>query len=158
MFGIRKIVSGGQTGVDRAALDWALENGLEIGGWCPAGRIAEDGCIDDRYSLRETPSASYSQRTEWNVRDSDGTVIFSIAHNLAGGSKLTAEFARRWNRPWMHISRNGPLQSAEELLGFIDNERIEILNVAGPRESTEKEAGIFAKEILASLLETRTEF
>ena len=102
---VRKIVSGGQTGVDRAALDWALEVGCECGGWCPAGRLAEDGLLDDRYPLVETPSASYAQRTEWNVRDSEGTVIFSVAKELRSGSALTRDFARKWNRDCMlHIN------------------------------------------------------
>lgn len=72
-----KIVSGGQTGADRAALDWALAHGVPCGGWCPKGRKAEDGPIDLKYPLKETPSSSYIQRTEWNVRDSDATVVFS---------------------------------------------------------------------------------
>ena len=73
------ILSGGQTGADRAALDFAIEYGLPHGGWCPRGRLAEDGPIDERYELTETPSHRYAQRTEWNVRDSDATVVFSIA-------------------------------------------------------------------------------
>ena len=71
-----RIVSGGQTGADRAALDWAIERGIPHGGWCPRGRRAEDGRIDRRYALRETPAHDYQQRTRWNVRDSDGTLIF----------------------------------------------------------------------------------
>ena len=70
-----KIVSGGQTGADRAALDWALHHDVECGGWCPKGRKAEDGTIDPKYPLKETPSVAYIQRTEWNVRDSDATVL-----------------------------------------------------------------------------------
>jgi hypothetical protein len=74
-----KIVSGGQTGADRAALDWALAHNVPCGGWCPKGRKSEDGPIDPKYLLKETPLAAYLQRTEWNVRDSDATVLFSIA-------------------------------------------------------------------------------
>jgi len=76
---IAKIISGGQTGADRAALDFAIERGMPLGGWCPAGLKSEDGPIDRRYQLKETPSIGYVQRTEWNVRDSDGTVVFSIS-------------------------------------------------------------------------------
>ena len=85
------IVSGGQTGADRAALDWALTHGVECGGWCPKGRKAEDGPIDAKYPLKETSSSSYLQRTEWNVRDSDATVLFSILPALSGGSKRTMD-------------------------------------------------------------------
>src|SRR5687767_3104152 len=102
---IKKIVSGGQTGADRAALDFAIAHRLPHGGWCPAGRTAEDGVIDWRYRLKETPSPTYTQRTEWNVRDSDATVVFSIASSLVGGSQLTCEFATRHGRPCIHISR-----------------------------------------------------
>ncbi len=73
-----KIISGGQTGADRAALDWAIRNGIPHGGWCPKGRKAEDGPIEAKYQLQETPSSKYLQRTDWNARDSDGTVIFSV--------------------------------------------------------------------------------
>jgi len=76
---IEKIVSGGQTGADRAALDWAITHGIPHGGWCPKGRRAEDGPMDGRYQLQKTPTANYVQRTEWNARDSDDTVVFSIS-------------------------------------------------------------------------------
>ena len=79
---IPRIVSGGQTGADRAALDWALSHNLPCGGWCPKGRKAEDGTINPKYPLKESSSASYLQRTECNVRDSDATVLFSIAPQL----------------------------------------------------------------------------
>ena len=88
-------MSGGQTGVDRAALDWALWRGIECGGWCPMGRKAEDGLIPSKYPLVETPCANYIQRTEWNVRDTGGTVIISIGRILSGGSKKTLEFAQK---------------------------------------------------------------
>jgi len=93
MNSIPKIVSGGQTGADRAALDWALAHGVECGGWCPKRRKAEDGPIDPKYPLKETPSVSYVQGTEWNVLDSDATVLFPILPTLSGGSKRTMEFA-----------------------------------------------------------------
>ena len=92
--GIEKIVSGAQSGADIAALDFAIQHSIPHGGWCPAGRKAENGSIDLRYLLKETPSAGYLQRTEWNVRDSDGTVVFSIAPVYTGGSKRTVELAR----------------------------------------------------------------
>ena len=95
---IETLLSGAQTGADRAALDWAIFRDVPHGGWCPKGRKAEDGKIPPHYQLTETPSASYLQRTEWNVRDSDGTVIFTVAAELAGGSKRTADFAKGMNR------------------------------------------------------------
>src|SRR5437660_8666127 len=93
-----KLISGGQTGVDRAALDVALELGLPCGGWCPRGRKAEDGVIPDRYPLAETPSPSYRQRTRWNVRDSDGTLIL-VRGRPTGGTALTLASARRLGKP-----------------------------------------------------------
>src|SRR5215471_7567840 len=98
-----RIVSGGQTGVDRAALDAALELGVPCGGWCPRGRAAEDGPIDDRYPLHETPSRDVEQRTEWNVRDSDGTLILNRGPELTGGTLLTQRVAQRDRKPWMVI-------------------------------------------------------
>ena len=100
-----KIVSGGQTGADRAALDWAIFHDIPHGGWCPKGRKAEDGILSAQYQLTETPSASYPQRTQWNVRDSDGTVIFTISAKLSGGSKLTADAAIKFGKPWIHSRR-----------------------------------------------------
>ncbi|MFQ5587063.1 MAG: putative molybdenum carrier protein, partial [Thermodesulfobacteriota bacterium] len=95
---IEMIVSGGQTGVDRAALDVALELGIRCGGWCPKGRLAEDGVIDSRYHLDETGSKSYSQRTEWNVRDSDGTLILTV-EEPTGGTALTIRAAEELGKP-----------------------------------------------------------
>ena len=94
---IRKIVSGGQTGADRAALDWAIEHGIPHGGWCPAGRRAEDGVIAARYHLLKTPKHDYEQRTRWNVRDSDATLVVSLSPELAGGSLATRRWAEKWN-------------------------------------------------------------
>ena len=101
------IVLGGQTGADRAALDWALEHNVPTGGWCPKGRKAEDGPIDPKYPLKETPSSSYLQRTEWNVRESDATVLFSIQPTLSGGSKRTMEFAQKHRKADLHLCAGG---------------------------------------------------
>ena len=147
---IQKIISGGQTGADRAGLDYALAAGIAHGGWCPHGRPAEDGDIPDCYLLCETPSADPLQRTEWNVRDSDATVIFSIGHKLGGGSKRTAEFARQYRRPWLHLSRERAGGMAGQLLAeFVTKQSIGILNIAGPRESEEPAVGNFVRECLA---------
>jgi len=148
------IVSGGQTGVDRAALDWALSRGIAHGGWCPEGRRAEDGPIDSCYLLRETPSSTYPQRTEWNVRDSDATVIFSVAAVLTGGSDLTANFARQWRRPWIHLHPGQKDDPAEVLRAFLRDNRVTSLNVAGPRASTDPGAAGFARAVLERALPT----
>ena len=153
MAGIEKIVSGGQTGADRAALDFAIVQRLPHGGWCPAGRKAEDGPIGPRYQLKATPSAGYVQRTEWNVRDSDGTVVFSIAPVLTSGSKKTVELAHKHHKPVIHIARDdGPASPAQALLSFIQDNKIKVLNVAGPRASKEQDAYCFVKDMLGNAL------
>ena len=130
---LERIVSGGQTGADRAALDWAIAHRIPHGGWCPRGRRAEDGRIAARYALRETPSRDYEQRTRWNVRDSDGTLIVSRAARLTGGSAYTARCAERIGRPWLHV-RPG-VDDAPTVRNFIQQHRLRTLNVAGPRAS-----------------------
>lgn len=134
---IKKLVSGGQTGADRAALDIAIRHGFSHGGWCPKGRKAEDGPLGGQYLLTETPSASYLQRTEWNVRDTDGTVVFTLSKEVTGGSLRTIEFARKHRKPCAHISRAGNYQPAEALQRFVAEHGIKVLNVAGSRESKE---------------------
>jgi putative molybdenum carrier protein len=147
--GVGKIVSGGQTGADRAALDWAIAHGLEHGGWCPRGRRAEDGTIAGHYRLRETPSDSYVERTEWNVRDSDGTVILSVREALTGGSKRTAELAGQHGKPCLHLSLEANQADAgERLRGFVQAHGIRVLNVAGPRASGDPEIVAFVTETL----------
>src|SRR5215472_13690466 len=129
-----KIVSGGQTGVDRAALDMALELGLPCGGWCPRGRRAEDGPIPDRYPLTETPWDGYPQRTEWNVRDSDGTLI--LTHGEPDrGTALTVELANRYGRPHLVIAL-GESPNEEEVRAWARAHQVGVVNVAGPRESS----------------------
>lgn len=144
-----KIVSGGQTGADRAALDWAIEHGLEHGGWCPRGRRAEDGAIPPRYRLAETPTDRWEQRTEWNVRDSDGTVILTLAETLTGGSLTTAECARGLGRPCLHVSERADGDgAAAKVRRFVSDHAIRTLNVAGPRASGEPGVGRFVRATL----------
>ena len=128
-----RIVSGGQTGADVAALDWAIEAGVPHGGWCPKGRTTEDGVLDARYALTETPGKGYLQRTEWNVRDSDATVIFTIDDRLDGGSKRTAEFATRHRKPWFHMRST---VHPRYLAAFVEKHAVVALNVAGKRLSS----------------------
>lgn len=144
-----KIISGGQTGADRAALDFALLQGITHGGWCPRGRVAEDGALPDRYLLTPTPLADYNQRTEWNVRDSDATVIFSLHAILTGGSLMTRDFAKSWNKPVIHISRDSMLDPVEDLRIFLKTYHPAILNVAGPRTSKEPEVYAFVLDVLS---------
>lgn len=101
--GVRRHLRGGQSGADRATLDWAIAHGIPHDGWCPRGRKTEDGALADRYVLRETPGFGYLQRTEWNVRDSDATLIFTLSDSLDGGSKRTAVFADRLGKPWLRV-------------------------------------------------------
>ena len=146
---LEKIISGGQTGADRAALDFALAHGIPHGGSCPRGRQAEDGPLAARYQLTETPSADSAQRTEWNVRDADATVIFSVAPVLAGGSRMTAEFALRHRKPCLHLSRERDGEAAARKLSeFLATRQVKVLNVAGPRQSEEAEVAGFSRETL----------
>jgi hypothetical protein len=128
-----KIVSGGQTGVDRAALDVALELGLPCGGYCPRGRRAEDGRIPPRYPLQELPSREYPPRTARNVRDSDGTLILH-RRGLSGGTALTLRLAREKRRPHLAIDL-AARPDATSVRAWIEAQGIRVLNVAGPRES-----------------------
>jgi hypothetical protein len=150
---IKKIISGGQTGADRAALDVAIKLNIPHGGWCPRGRRAEDGVIDQSYRHSETPSTDPAQRTEWNVRDSDGTVILSISPKLSGASAKTEIFARQTERPCLHISRVRDGEKANEMLArFLEENKIEVLNVAGPRNSEEPEVAGFVTRTLQAVL------
>ena len=144
-----KILSGGQTGADRAALDWAIANGIAHGGWCPRGRRAEDGRIAARYALKETPSRAYDQRTRWNVRDSDGTLIISRAPQLTGGSAFTALCAERFGKPWLHLHPGVSAPGAVRT--FLAQHRIRTLNVAGPRASSDPEVYGYVLTVLEKL-------
>ncbi len=133
---IEKIISGGQTGADRAALDSAIRLGIPHGGWLPEGRKTEDGALPERYLLKELQGGGYQERTEQNVIDSDATVIISHG-NLSGGSKLTAGFAKKHARPRLHLDMNmlSPAEAAAQLNQWAGKHAVKILNVAGPRAS-----------------------
>ena len=153
------IVSGGQTGADRAALDFAIEYGLPHGGWCPCGRRAEDGPIDEQYELTETPSRRYTQRTEWNIRDSDATVVFSILREATGGTALTLALAERLGKPCLHLSDETASavgqDPSQELLDFLAAHHVSRLNVAGPRASQEPLVAEFVRSVLVAALDRR---
>ena len=147
-----KIVSGGQTGVDRAALEWALENGVPHGGWCPKGRLAEDGVIPLRFQLQESDSEDYAIRTRRNVQEADGTVIFSANETMSGGTAQTAEFARELGKSLLHlVSTAKPDEAARQLRAFIKKYGVGVLNVAGPRASQEPQTGEFVKAVLSKV-------
>ncbi len=146
-----KIVSGGQTGVDRAALQVALELGIPCGGWCPRGRRAEDGVIPDRYPVRETRDSRYSLRTELNVRDSDGTLIVTRGP-IRGGTALTLRYARSRQRPCFVANLELGVQPVE-IAAWLNFESIAVLNVAGPRESQCPGVEAQCRELLLAVID-----
>ena len=131
-----KVISGGQTGVDRAALDVALKHGIESGGWCPTGRLDEFGRIPDRYPVKELESGGFTERTLQNVKDSNGAVII-YPGKLSGGTEQTVRFCVEQQRPHLLIdASNIPIEKAAKLISdFVGETQIEILNVAGSRQS-----------------------
>jgi hypothetical protein len=151
MYRIDKIISGGQTGADRAGLDFAIKNKIPHGGWIPKGRLTENGKLSAKYHLKEMSTSSYPARTQKNVIVADGTLIVSKG-SLSGGSALTREFAKRSGKPWLHINMKNMSRkdASEKLISWLTKNRIKVLNVAGPRDS--KDSGIY-KTVL-SLLQT----
>ena len=141
------IRSGGQTGADMAALNWAIENGYHHCGWCPKGSRAEDGPINKEYNLSESHSYKYIIRTKQNVEDSDGTVVFSISPKLTGGTLITYEWAQKKRKPILHLHSKSK-EPGSDLRAFIINNSFSDLNVAGPRISNEPEIERFVTWVL----------
>ncbi len=155
---LKRIVAGGQTGVDRGALSAALGAGVEAGGWCPKGRRAEDGTIPDKYPMQEMTSPDYADRTKANVKASDATLILSRDTELEGGTKLTRRFAVQLDKPFLQAKLGGGLvEEARAVADWVMREGVDVLNVAGPRES--KEPGIQgeAEEFVAVLIDELAE-
>jgi hypothetical protein len=147
-----KIISGGQTGVDRGALDAAIALGIPHGGWCPRGRLAEDGSIPDVYQLAETDLPDYPQRTERNVLESDGTLI--LCHGApVGGTELTRRLATRYGKPC--LVANLDTYSAADILAWLASANIRVLNVAGPRESQSPGIAAETQRLLVALFGER---
>lgn len=149
-----KIVSGGQTGVDRAALDVALELGFACGGYCPQGRLAEDGAIDARYPLTEMKDGGYVERTLKNVIHSDATLI--IYHSaLEGGTLMTQQFCQQHHKPFLAIDQQQYVltDAVKALTAFIAEQGIATLNVAGPRATKQKHIYDYTSDIIRSYLQ-----
>jgi hypothetical protein len=133
---IKRIISGGQNGADRAALDFAIKMNLPHGGWLPKGRMAEDCPIPDRYNLKEMRTRNFPKRTERTIIDSDGTLIATHG-KLTDGSKLTKQFAENQKKPYLHVDLNetSVFEAAEQIIEWVLEDRIGVLNVAGSRAS-----------------------
>lgn len=150
---VKKIISGVQTGADRAALDCAIANNIPHGGWVPKGRNAEDGIIPETYEVQESPSKDYKRRTELNVRDSDGTLILTHG-KLTGGSTLTLKYAQKHDKPCLHINLDETSESkaAKQINQWINQNHIETLNCAGSRASKDPEIYSAMYNILETVL------
>ena len=148
-----KIISGGQTGVDRAALDVALRRGVNCGGWCPVGRLDEFGKIPDQYPVQELPTGGFTERTLQNVKDSDGTVVV-YPGELRGGTEQTVRFCIYLKRPHQLIdaSKLSAEDAGELIAEFVRENKIGILNVAGPRQSEWPEGYDYASRALSAFL------
>lgn len=145
----QKIISGGQTGVDRGILDACLDKKFACGGWCPKGRRAEDGVIPKKYPLSETKSSEYSVRTHRNVEEADGTIIiFDPAHSA--GTQLTADVACQLKKPLRTINAETPINN---ILIWMYLNKIRILNIAGPRESEVLGSSTAAYQIISQLID-----
>ncbi|MBT2968963.1 MAG: hypothetical protein B6D72_06420 [gamma proteobacterium symbiont of Ctena orbiculata] len=147
-----KIVSGAQTGVDRAALDGAMACGLEVGGWCPQDRMAEDGAIPDSYPVQALSYGGYRERTLQNVVDSEATLIIYFGY-LSGGTEQTVAFCIAERRPYLLIDA-GELsiaRAAERVVDFIERKGIAVLNVAGPRASGEARGYGYTRAVIESV-------
>lgn len=147
---VDKIISGGQTGVDRAALDVAIELGINYGGWCPLGRRSEDGVVPEKYILQEAPTANYADRTALNVRDSDATLIIAKLP-LRSGTALTQKMADRYRRPSLIVDPH-EVVTIPNVLEWLKKHNVKVLNVAGPRESLRQDVGAAAAQFLTQLL------
>lgn len=146
---LEKVLSGGQTGVDRAALDVAIELGVAHGGWCPAGRDADDGVIPDKYQLTETAEQDHTVRTENNVKDADGTLMI-YRGELHGGTAYAIEMAKHLNKPVLALNLDQDID-VEEVFDWVQSNNIRIINIGGQRET--KNPGIYfqSRKILSKL-------
>ena len=149
-----KIISGGQTGVDRAALDAALKHRIDCGGWCPAGRLDEFGRIPDRYPVKELDEGSFAERTLQNVKDSEGTIVIYF-NELRGGTDYTVQCGKQLQRPHklINAANISPQEAANLIVDFVRERKIDIRNVAGPRQSEWPEGYDYAFRALEIFLD-----
>ena len=153
MSSLKTILSGGQTGVDRAALDVALKLKIHCTGWCPKGRLAEDGRISALYPLKETKSIKPEVRTEQNVIDADATLILTKGHNLDKGSQYTIEMCKKHNKPILVLNLDDQSEVlSETFIKWLSELQVKTLNIGGPRESNIPGIYNSSKEILLSLI------
>ncbi len=147
------LITGGQTGIDRAMLDFCLDHGISCGGWCPADRKAEDGVIPDRYPVKELPAPSYNKRTAANVKESDATVIIFYGE-MIGGTLKSFEFVRKEEKPFLllDLSVIDAEKAAGRLRAFLDRFQPLTLNFSGPRQSDWKEGYQYCYSILTLML------
>jgi len=150
---IEKIISGGQTGADQAALDAAIKLGIPHGGWIPKGRLTEDGSLSDKYNLIEMPTSSYPERTKKNIRESDGTLILSHGR-LTGGSEYTQKWALKYDKPMLHtdLSSVTSFVATVQINNWVVDYDIKIMNVAGPRASKDSKIYQSTLDIIESAL------
>lgn len=149
---LKKIISGGQPGAARAALDWCITHNFPYGGWCPRWRRMQDGILDERYlELKETSLPIYSQAKDWNVRDSDGTVVFTLEEELDSFTKKTIDFAKKREKPYRHFCGTG-FELTEEFHHFIKRNQIETLNIAGSHDSDELGIYMYVEDILNEVI------
>ncbi|MDJ0622148.1 MAG: putative molybdenum carrier protein [Desulfocapsaceae bacterium] len=155
---IKKIISGGQTGVDQAALDAAITCGIEHGGWLPAGRMTEDGPLPVKYQLQELPGSSYPERTRKNVVVADATLIVSRG-KLSGGSALTATIASELDKAWLHIdlAKQAKADAVVNIKSWLQNCEPDVLNVAGPRASSDREIYGDVYQLIEEILQAQQE-
>ncbi len=150
---LKKIISGGQTGVDMGALDFALEKGIDCGGWCPKGRICETGVIPEKYPVKETDSRDYPRRTEKNILDSDGTLILTGNNITDNGTILTIKLCKKYKKPHLFIEMTEDIDSVKaDFEKWFKGNNIKVLNVAGCRESRCPGIQVKTKDILKLII------
>lgn len=153
-----KVISGGQTGADRGGLDGALDAGVDIGGWCPLGRRADDGRVPDQYPLKETPQPAYLQRTEWNIRDADITLICHQGE-MGPGTKATIKLATRMRKAHLVVDLRDRGDKNHAFVTMATEPALVIVNIAGPRETlspgVQEKTREFVRILCTRILEAR---